>query len=88
MASHYLPFVGSIASTVVFRSKVMVRLRLREKGRVDVQTIVSEGRGMFAAAKSDQDYIELHKHLRDKIEQVEREQGEGFFKNAPSFTGG
>lgn len=82
-----LPFAGSTASTILVQSKVLARFQLREKGRVDIQTLISEGKGKFAAAQSDQDYIELHKFLRNTIEQVEREQVEGFFKHAPSFTG-
>lgn len=89
-ANHWLlvllPFLGSMTATVLVQSKVFLRYQLRERGRVEVQWLVLHGKGQFAAAKTDEEYAQLYGFLSSKIDEIEKMQGDGFFKTAPSFN--
>jgi len=80
-----LPFLGSIASTVVVQSRVYERWRLREEGRVAFQGLVTEGRRRFAGAASPAEYSDIHKCLGEEVARIEKEQSGAFFALSPSF---
>ena len=79
-----VPFVGSVASTVMVQSRVYDRWRLREAGRIGFQTLVTEGRRRFAAATTPAEFSELHKDLSDETAKIEKEQSKSFFAITPS----
>jgi len=56
-----LPFAGSTASTILVQSKVFIRFHFREKGRLDIHTLIAEGRGKFAAGCGAWANIELRR---------------------------
>lgn len=80
-----LPIVGSLASTVLIQSRVNARWRLREEGRIAFQSLVTEGRRRFAAAKSNEEWTTIHEDLERRTEELEKSQSLGFFANSPNF---
>ena len=81
-----VPTVGSLASTVLIQSRLNVRWKLREEGRIAFQSLVSEGRRRFAAARSDAEWTDIHKELARRTEEIEKSQSVGFFAKSPNFT--
>lgn len=81
-----LPFVGSVASTILVQARVYDRWRLRERGRIGFQTLVTDGRRRFAAATSPAEYTQLHKDLSDEADKIENEQSKSFFALSPSLA--
>ena len=81
-----LPVIGSLASTVLIQSRVHERWKLREEGRIQFQSLVTDGRRMYASAKSDEEWSSIHLELQNKTEEIEKAQSLGFFSNSPNFV--
>ncbi len=81
-----LPVITTTASTVLVQSRVQIRWRLREAGRIASVSIVTEGRRRFAAATSDSECTEIHRDLEKKIEALESSQSLAFFSNPLRIT--
>ena len=74
-----LPAVGAGASTIAVQARLQNRYQLREKGRVEIQSLLNEGRAKFAAATNDKEYTDLYLDLGRRVDAIEQQQSEGFF---------
>jgi hypothetical protein len=82
-----LPFLGSLASTLLVQLRIRALLGLRERGRQAFQHLIEQGMVRFAAASSPDDYTKVHRWLVEEAAAIEREQSRGFFQIAPAPTG-
>jgi hypothetical protein len=80
-----LPFIGSLASTVLIQSHVSERWRLREEGRIAYQSLITDGRRRFATATKPDEFAEIYKDLEKKALQIEKRQSVRFFEHPPAF---
>jgi hypothetical protein len=75
-----LPAIASLTAALTLHFRIHDLYRLREKGRVDVQLLLMDGRRRYAAAgKDDNKYDEILADLVTRLDQVEREQGNRYF---------
>lgn len=74
-----LPAFGAAVMTAAGQFKLFERYRLREEGRLGIQTVLSEGKIRYAAATSDQEYTAIHAELVNQVKKIEEDQSRGFF---------
>lgn len=71
-----LPLVAAFATALLQQTRVRQVLELRERGREQVQRLISDAKAEYAAPSRDADphFTRLHKALVDEISRIEREQ--------------
>jgi len=74
-----LPTVGSLLTGILVQGKLVERYRLRVEGQLAIQSLNNEAREVFASLKSDAEISEYHRSLRQRVDQIEEKQSEGFF---------
>lgn len=74
-----LPATGAAVSQIAVQAKLYDLFQMRERGRASVQELSLEGRRRFAEANNEQEYAAIHKELETRLNQIEAEQGQGFF---------
>jgi hypothetical protein len=78
-----LPLLGVFATTILSQIGTRDLLKLREKGRQDIRTIIDHGQTEFAAATTTERYTTIHRDLVAKMDMLDNEQTDGFFSLAP-----
>lgn len=53
--------------------------QLRERARIEVETLMYDARARFAAVTRPEEYSTLHQELIAEIKKIETKQSEGFF---------
>ncbi len=79
IAAIIVPAIGALSSGILIQFRCFELSKLREKGRVEIQALIHEAKGMISSAKSEDDHIRLHKEIRNRILQIERQQSDGFY---------
>ncbi|MBV8275589.1 MAG: hypothetical protein JO170_10085 [Verrucomicrobia bacterium] len=74
-----LPLLGSGLSTFLIQSRMRQLHQLRERARIEVETLMYDARARFAAVASPEEYSTLHQELIAEIKKIETKQSEGFF---------
>jgi hypothetical protein len=79
-----LPILSALASALLSQTRVRELMTLRERGREQIQRLMSQARADFAAhASNPVKLTELHRALIASVSAVEREQGRIYNLTAP-----
>ena len=82
-----LPLVGALATAIVAQTRAADILALRERGREQFQSLVSQARADFAAvgAGRPDDFTSLHKRLVNETSEIEKQQATDLLSIARSL---
>lgn len=82
-----LPIIGAVASALLAQTRVRELLALRERGREQMQALISQARADYAAASHDFDELSaIHRALVAQVARLEREQAAEFLTVAPGAS--
>jgi hypothetical protein len=81
-----IPVIGSLASTFLLQTRVRDLMGLRERGRQEIQALITRARTEFAAASTPERFTTIHRDIATSVSRIEKEQTVGFFAVVPEMT--
>ena len=73
------PLIASMFTTILITFKTYDKFKLRERGRLFFNNLVTEAHIRFAECKVEEDYTNLHQYLRRHVDEEQNRQMGAYF---------